>query len=65
MTTEAKVADKAKKAEPAKVKVKITSKNGHRHAGEKHPEGAVIPVSEADAKLIVETFKVGERVEGK
>lgn len=62
MATEDKPADKAK---PAKVKVKITSENGHRHAGEKHPKGAVISVSEADAKLIVETFKVGERVEGK
>lgn len=65
MTTEAKAAEKAKQAEPAKVKVKITSKNGHRHAGEKHPKDKVISVSEADAKLIVETFKVGEFVEGK
>lgn len=65
MATEDKPADKAKQAEAAKVKVKITSENGHRHAGEKYPKGAVVPVSEADAKLIVETFKVGERVEGK
>jgi hypothetical protein len=65
MATEDKPADKAKQAEPAKVKVKITSENGHRHAGEKYSKDKIISVSEADAKLIVETFKVGERVEGK
>ncbi|MCP1606459.1 DUF7210 family protein [Pseudomonas citronellolis] len=49
---------------PAGVTVKITSANGHRHAGTKHPQGAVITVTEGDAKLIVDTFKVGERVKG-
>ncbi|OBY90696.1 MULTISPECIES: DUF7210 family protein [Pseudomonas] len=54
----------AGETKPADVKVKITHDNGHRHAGTKHPKDAVITVTEADAKLIEEHFKVGERVKG-
>ncbi|VEE17581.1 hypothetical protein [Ectopseudomonas mendocina] len=51
--------------EPAKtVKVKITRKEGHRHAGELHALDAVISVSERDAVIIVERLKAGERVKG-
>ncbi|MDF3931395.1 DUF7210 family protein [Pseudomonas citronellolis] len=58
-------ADESKSAPaPALVKVKITADNGHRHAGTKHPKGAVVPVTEGDAKQIVDTFKVGEYVKG-
>lgn len=55
----------AGETKPASVKVKITAEKGHRHAGTKYPKDAEIPVSEADATLIVDTFKVGERVEAK
>ena len=46
------------------VKVKITRKGGHRHAGQLHAQEAVIPVSERDAEIIVDRLKVGERVKG-
>lgn len=49
--------------ETPKVKVRITREAGHRHAGEKHEKDAVITVSAADAKIIVETFKAGDLVE--
>lgn len=52
----------AGEGKPAGVQVKITHDNGHRHAGTKHPKGTVITVSEADATLIIDQFKVGERV---
>ena len=45
-----------------KVQVRITREAGHRHAGEKHEKDAVITVSAADAKTIVETLKAGELV---
>ncbi|AMO73847.1 hypothetical protein [Pseudomonas citronellolis] len=48
----------------AGVKVKITAENGHTHARLKYPKDEVITVSEGDAALIVDTFKVGERVKG-
>lgn len=48
----------------AKVQVKITRKEGHRHAGELHAQGAVISVSERDAAIIVERLKAGEPVKG-
>ena len=55
----------AKAAKPAEtVRVKITHENGHRHAGEKYPQGAEIDVSPHDAEIIVDQFKVGERVKG-
>ncbi|TLP70812.1 hypothetical protein FEA48_23555 [Pseudomonas nitroreducens] len=50
---------------PTDVKVKITADGGHRHAGIKHPKDAVITVTEGDAQLIIDCFKVGERVEAK
>jgi len=56
----------ARKGKPAKqVKVRITRQAGHRHAGELHAHGAVISVSEQDARIIVEHLKAGEPVEGK
>ncbi len=55
----------AGETKPATVKVKITAEEGHRHAGTKYPKDAEIPVSEADAILIIDHFKVGERVEAK
>lgn len=42
--------------------MRITREAGHRHAGEKHEKDAVITVSTADAKAIVETLKAGELV---
>ncbi|WP_271103406.1 hypothetical protein [Pseudomonas tohonis] len=53
-----KTASVAEQPKPT-VKVVITKENGHRHAGTKHPKGAVIDVSEADAKYIVDV-KAGE-----
>lgn len=49
----------------AKVQVKITRKEGHRHKGELVAQDATIDVSEGDAAIIVDQFKVGERVTGK
>ncbi|WP_395505951.1 hypothetical protein [Ectopseudomonas hydrolytica] len=46
------------------VLVKITRKEGHRHAGQLHALDAVIPVSVRDAEIIVDRLKVGERVKG-
>ena len=63
MKTE-KAAAPAGTSAPAGVKVKITSEAGHRHAGIKHPKDTVIAVSEGDANLIVDHFKVGEPVKG-
>ena len=63
--TEAPASTAGKTQKPALVKVKITRKEGHRHAGVKHPEGAVISVSPADAAIIATTLKVGELVGGK
>lgn len=50
--------------EPDKVPVKITRKEGHRHAGQLHAKDAVISVSERDAVIIVDRLKAGERVKG-
>lgn len=47
------------------VKVKITRKEGHRHKGELVAKDATIDVSEGDAAIIVDQFKVGDRVTGK
>jgi len=55
----------AGETKPADVKVKITAESGHRHAGIKNPKDAVITVTEGDAQLIIDRFKVGERVEAK
>lgn len=63
MKTE-KAAAPADSTAPAGVKVKIISEAGHHHAGTKHPKDAVITVTEGDANLIVDHFKVGERVKG-
>lgn len=65
MKSEQQAPASAGEDKPAEVKVKITSDNGHRHGGKKHPKGAVLTVSEGDAKQIVETFKVGEMAGGK
>lgn len=53
-----KTASVAEQPKPT-VKVVITKENGHRHAGTKRPKDAVIDVSEADAKYIVDV-KAGE-----
>lgn len=45
------------------VRVKITRKGGHRHAGQKHPEGTALSVSPRDAEIIV-GLKAGEPVKG-
>lgn len=59
-----KPAATAGQAEAEKVKVKITRKEGHRHAGQKYEEGAEISVSPRDAEIIV-ALKAGEVVGGK
>lgn len=66
MSKQAAPAGTADTTQPAAavVQVKITSKQGHRHAGAKHAEGAVINVSPRDAEIIVDRLKVGERVKG-
>ncbi|MDO9625141.1 MAG: hypothetical protein Q7J46_14255 [Pseudomonas sp.] len=65
MATKDALAGMAENKQPEQVKVKITRKAGHRHAGVKYPQGADIDVSPADAKIIVQTLKVGELVGGK
>ncbi|WP_374981159.1 hypothetical protein PSGK_08370 [Pseudomonas solani] len=53
-----KTASVAEQPKPT-VKVVITKENGHNHGGTKHPKDAVLDVSEADAKFIVDA-KAGE-----
>lgn len=65
MATKEAPAVTADKQQPEPVKVKITRKEGHRHAGVKYSEGTELDVSPADAKIIVQTLKVGELVGGK
>lgn len=55
--------DQAAKAQAPKVKVTITREGGHRHAGQKYEKGAKVEVTEADAVIIVDKLKVGERVQ--
>ncbi|TWC35056.1 hypothetical protein FBY03_111104 [Pseudomonas sp. SJZ079] len=66
MSKQAAPAGSADTTQPAAktVQVKITSKQGHRHAGKKRAEDAVISVSSRDAEIIVDRLKVGERVKG-
>lgn len=64
-TQQAPAGTAEKPNKPALVQVKIIRQQGHRHAGVKHPEGALLSVSPADATIIVETLKVGELAGGK
>ena len=52
----------AEKKEAAPVKVRITRKEGHRHAGKLVAEGEVLSVNEAQA-VFIEKHKIGERVD--